>query len=173
MRQTGERIMSAKQYREYADECLRSAKKSTLVKECRELLQTAEAWLQPNQGAWLLSSLIPFLDLPNLAHSLVGDERCRLQKIASDTLCGVCKTHVQPLILGRRPFWSRWPKLGRDLLSERHMPETCTPVQFLSWIAETDVCLVLSSMLDGLHRRRSYASGLPPEAAHRKEQSLT
>jgi hypothetical protein len=38
--------MSAKQYREYADECLRSAKKSTLVKECRELLQTAEAWLQ-------------------------------------------------------------------------------------------------------------------------------
>jgi hypothetical protein len=46
MRQTGERIMSAKQYREYADECLRSAKKSTLVKECRELLQTAEAWLQ-------------------------------------------------------------------------------------------------------------------------------
>jgi hypothetical protein len=38
--------MSAKQYREYADECLRSAKRSTLVKECRELLQTAEAWLQ-------------------------------------------------------------------------------------------------------------------------------
>ena len=38
--------MSAKQYREYADECLRSAKKSTLVKECRELLQTAEALLE-------------------------------------------------------------------------------------------------------------------------------
>ena len=41
----GERIMSAMQYREYADECIRSAKHSTLVKECRELLQTAEAWL--------------------------------------------------------------------------------------------------------------------------------
>lgn len=37
--------MSAKQYREYADECMRSAKNSTLVKECREFLQTAEAWL--------------------------------------------------------------------------------------------------------------------------------
>jgi hypothetical protein len=37
--------MSAKQYREYADECVRSAKNSTLVKECREFLQTAEAWL--------------------------------------------------------------------------------------------------------------------------------
>ena len=38
--------MSAKEYREYADECMRSAKHSTLVKECREFLQTAEAWLQ-------------------------------------------------------------------------------------------------------------------------------
>ena len=38
--------MSAKQYREYADECLRSARNSTLVKECREFLETAEAWLQ-------------------------------------------------------------------------------------------------------------------------------
>ena len=46
MRQTGERIMSAKQYREYADECLRWAKKSTLVKECRGLLKTAEALLE-------------------------------------------------------------------------------------------------------------------------------
>ena len=45
MRQTGERIMSAKEYREYADG-MRSAKNSTLVKECREFLQTAEAWLQ-------------------------------------------------------------------------------------------------------------------------------
>jgi hypothetical protein len=45
MRQPGERIMSAKEYREYADECMRSAKNSTLVKECREFLQTAEAWL--------------------------------------------------------------------------------------------------------------------------------
>jgi hypothetical protein len=45
MRQTGERIMSAREYREYADECMRSAKNSTLVKECREFLQTAEAWL--------------------------------------------------------------------------------------------------------------------------------
>jgi hypothetical protein len=46
MRQTGDRIMSAKEYREHADECMRSAKNSTLVKECREFLQTAEAWLQ-------------------------------------------------------------------------------------------------------------------------------
>src|SRR5262245_24041985 len=45
MRQTGERIMSAKEYREYADECMRSAKNSTLVKECRVFLQAAEAWL--------------------------------------------------------------------------------------------------------------------------------
>lgn len=37
--------MSAREYREYADECMRSAKNSTLVKECREFLQTAEAWL--------------------------------------------------------------------------------------------------------------------------------
>jgi hypothetical protein len=46
MRQTGDRIMSAKEYREHADECMRSAKNSTLVKECREFLQTAEAWLR-------------------------------------------------------------------------------------------------------------------------------
>jgi hypothetical protein len=38
--------MSAKEYRECADECMRSAKNSTLVKECREFLQSAEAWLQ-------------------------------------------------------------------------------------------------------------------------------
>ena len=31
--------MSAKEYREYADECMRSAKNSTLVKECREFLR--------------------------------------------------------------------------------------------------------------------------------------
>ena len=37
--------MSAKEYREYADECIRSAKNSTLVKVQR-FLQTAEAWLQ-------------------------------------------------------------------------------------------------------------------------------
>ena len=37
--------MLAKEYREYADECMRSAKNSTVVKECREFLQTAEAWL--------------------------------------------------------------------------------------------------------------------------------
>jgi hypothetical protein len=42
----GKRIMSAKEYREYADECMRSAKNSILVKECREFLQAAEAWLQ-------------------------------------------------------------------------------------------------------------------------------
>jgi hypothetical protein len=29
--------MSAKEYREYADECMRSAKHSTLVKECRRI----------------------------------------------------------------------------------------------------------------------------------------
>jgi hypothetical protein len=37
--------MSAKKYREYADECIRSARNSTSVKECRDFLQTAEAWL--------------------------------------------------------------------------------------------------------------------------------
>jgi hypothetical protein len=41
----GERIVSAKEYREYADECMRSAKASALVKACREFLQEAEAWL--------------------------------------------------------------------------------------------------------------------------------
>ena len=67
--------MSAKEYREYADECMRSAKNSTVVKECREFLKTAEAWLQaadlwrPNRGARLLSNLIPLLDLPAAASS--------------------------------------------------------------------------------------------------------
>ena len=42
----GKRIMSAKEYREYADECMRSARNSMLVKECREFLRTAEALLQ-------------------------------------------------------------------------------------------------------------------------------
>ena len=42
----GERVMSAKEYREYADECMRSAKHSKLVKECREFPRTAEALLQ-------------------------------------------------------------------------------------------------------------------------------
>ena len=38
--------MSAKEYREYADECMRSAGNSMLVNECREFLRTAEALLQ-------------------------------------------------------------------------------------------------------------------------------
>jgi hypothetical protein len=42
----GKRIMSARKYREYADECMRSARNSTLVKECREFPRTAEALLQ-------------------------------------------------------------------------------------------------------------------------------
>jgi hypothetical protein len=42
----GKRIMSAKEYREYADECMRSARNSMLAKECREFLRTAEALLQ-------------------------------------------------------------------------------------------------------------------------------
>jgi hypothetical protein len=41
----GKRVMSAQEYREHADECMRSAKNSTLVKECREFLRSAEAWL--------------------------------------------------------------------------------------------------------------------------------
>ena len=67
--------MSAKEYREYADECMRSATNSTLVKECREFLRTAEAWLQAadlleaEPGARLLSNIIPFLDLPDAASS--------------------------------------------------------------------------------------------------------
>ena len=48
--------MSAKEYREYADECMRSAKNSMLVKECRE-------------RRTLLSNLIPLLDLPDAASS--------------------------------------------------------------------------------------------------------
>jgi hypothetical protein len=46
MRQMGKRVMSAKEYREYADECIRSARNSTLVKECREFLRTAETLLR-------------------------------------------------------------------------------------------------------------------------------
>ena len=55
---------------------MRSAKHSTLVKECREFLQTAEAWLQPltfwrpNRGARLLSNLITSLNLPDAASSV-------------------------------------------------------------------------------------------------------
>ena len=104
---------------------------------------------RPNRGARLLSNLIPLLDLPDAASSnktrfirSLGDKRCRSQKIASDTLCGVCRTHAHPLILGRRPCWLRWLKLGKDLPSEKHMPETVTPVPFLSWIAATDCLLV-------------------------------
>ena len=67
--------MSAKEYREYADECMRSAKNSTLVKECREFLQTAEAWLQaadlleaePRRTAIVQPNSI--LDLPDAASS--------------------------------------------------------------------------------------------------------
>src|SRR4029077_1382761 len=50
------------------------------------------------------------------------------------------RTHNR-LIRGKRPFWLRWPKLGKDLPSERHMPEPVTP-PFLSWIAATDCLLV-------------------------------
>jgi hypothetical protein len=62
--------MSAKEYREYADECMRSAKNSTLVKECRELsagnfcrlrklgFMPPTFW-RSGRGARLLSSLIP------------------------------------------------------------------------------------------------------------------
>jgi hypothetical protein len=38
--------MSAKEYREYADECLAWAKKATTDKERRDFLKMAEAWLQ-------------------------------------------------------------------------------------------------------------------------------
>ena len=53
---------------------MRSAKNSTLVKEYREFLQTAEAWLQaatfwrPNRGVRLVSNLIPS-DLQDAATS--------------------------------------------------------------------------------------------------------
>ena len=67
--------MSAKEYREYADECMRSARNSTLVKECREFLRTAEAWLQaadlleaePRRTAVVQHN--SFLDLPDAASS--------------------------------------------------------------------------------------------------------
>jgi hypothetical protein len=42
----GERVMSAKEFREYADECMRLAKVAKSVKECRALLQITETWLQ-------------------------------------------------------------------------------------------------------------------------------
>jgi hypothetical protein len=42
----GKRVMSAKEFREYADECIRSAKMAKSVKERRDFLQKAEAWLQ-------------------------------------------------------------------------------------------------------------------------------
>jgi hypothetical protein len=68
----------------------------------------------------------------------LGDETCRLKKTASDTPCGACKTRARLLILGKRLFWLRWPKLGKDLLSERPMPETVAIGQFLGWIAAID-----------------------------------
>ena len=42
----GKRVVSAKEFREYADECMRSAKMAKSVKERRDFLQKAEAWLQ-------------------------------------------------------------------------------------------------------------------------------
>ena len=39
----GKRVMSAKEFREYADECMRSAKMAKSVKERRDFLQKAEA----------------------------------------------------------------------------------------------------------------------------------
>ena len=45
MRQ-GKRVMSAKKFREYADECMRSAKMAKSVKERRDFLRKAEAWLR-------------------------------------------------------------------------------------------------------------------------------
>jgi hypothetical protein len=85
------------------------------------------------------------LDAQESSLRAVGAERVlaekqsgvKSQKIASDTLFGVCKTHAQPLTRDRRPFWLRWPKLGKDLPSEKHMTETLTS-PFLSSIAATD-----------------------------------
>jgi hypothetical protein len=42
----GKLVMSAQEFREYADECMRSAKTAKSVKERRDFLQRAEAWLQ-------------------------------------------------------------------------------------------------------------------------------
>ena len=67
--------MSAKEYREYEDECMRSAKNSTVVKECSEFLKTRKhgfrplTFWRPNPGARLLYNLIPLLDLPAAASS--------------------------------------------------------------------------------------------------------
>jgi len=67
--------MSAKEYREYADECMRSARNSTLVKECRNFYKLRKrgfrppTFWRPNRGARLLSNIIPFLDLPDAASS--------------------------------------------------------------------------------------------------------
>ena len=43
---SGERVMSAKAFREYADECMGRAKIATSVKEHRSYLQMTEIWLQ-------------------------------------------------------------------------------------------------------------------------------
>lgn len=39
-------MVSAKEFREYADECMRSAKTVRSDKELKALLQMAEAWLE-------------------------------------------------------------------------------------------------------------------------------
>ena len=41
-----ERFMSAREFREYAEECLHSARTAKSNKETRTLLQMAEAWLE-------------------------------------------------------------------------------------------------------------------------------
>jgi hypothetical protein len=65
--------MSAMQYREYADECIHSAKHSTLVKSAENFYRLRKrgfwplTFWRPNRGAPLLTSLIQFLELPDLA----------------------------------------------------------------------------------------------------------
>jgi hypothetical protein len=55
-------------------------------------------------------------------------QKCRLQKIVSDTLRGACKTRAQPSILGRRRFWLRWPKIGNGWLSEKQVLKAVTSI---------------------------------------------
>jgi hypothetical protein len=58
---TGEHVVSAKEFREYADECLGWAKTAKSDKERRTFLQMAQAWLE---AADLLETKPPAADLP-------------------------------------------------------------------------------------------------------------
>ena len=67
----------------------------------------------------------------------------------------------------QKTFWLRWPKLGKDLPSEKHMPETVTPVPFLSWIAATD-CLLVPGCTELLRQRNANRTYRPTSHKQRR-----